>query len=139
MPPFNPFDLWRRSSKFRYLMIGGWNTLVGYGIFAGLYLLLGRWTGYVVTALLCHIIAVTQSFVTQRWLVFRSAGHWTHEYLRFHIAHLATLIIGLGCLGGLVEFFGTPPLIAQAIVTLAIAIFSYFAHRHFTFRQHRDD
>ncbi len=130
--------LWHRSRHLRYLAIGAWNTLAGYAIFAGLYLALSSYLGYMIIAAISHLLAVTQSFATQRWIVFRSSGHWLGEYLRFNITHLGSLAIGLTLLPLMVEVFNTPPLIAQAIVTALIVVASYFVHQHFTFRKAKD-
>lgn len=135
----NPITLWHESAKFRFLVIGGWNTLVGYAIFAGLYLLVGNWIGYLATAIVSHLLAVTQSFMAQRHLVFRSQGIWWTEYLRFHIAHLGSLLLGLTLLSLLVELFRIQPLLAQALVTGLSVILSYFVHQHFTFRKPVDE
>lgn len=135
----NPVALWQNSGKFRYLLIGAWNTVAGYAIFAVLYLLVGAWIGYLATAALSHLFAVTQSFVAQRQLVFRSRGNWWAEYLRFHLAHLGSLALGLLLLPLLVELFDMPPLIAQALITATIVILSYFVHQRFTFRRKADE
>jgi putative flippase GtrA len=130
--------LWQRSRHLRYLAIGAWNTLAGYAIFAGLYLAFAQHLNYMIIAAISHLFAVTQSFVTQRWIVFRSSGNWLAEYLRFHIAHLGSLAIGLSALPIMVEVFKTSPLIAQAVVTALIVVASYFVHQHFTFRKAKD-
>lgn len=130
--------LWK-NEQIRYLLVGTWNTLVGYILFAGLYLLIGASIGYLATAVLSHLLAVTQSFVTQRHLVFRSQGIWWAEYLRFHIAHLGSLLLGLTLLSLLVELFRIQPLLAQALVTGLSVILSYFVHQHFTFRKTVDE
>lgn len=130
--------LWRKHQKLRYLAVGAWNTAAGYGIFAGLYLMLGQTIGYIVIAIISHLLAVTQSFATQRWIVFRSSGNSLAEYLRFHIAHLGSLGISLSALPLLVEVLGMSPLLAQGLVTAMIVIASYFVHQHFTFRKAKD-
>lgn len=130
--------LWQRNRHLRYLAIGAWNTFAGYAFFAALYLALTPHIGYMIIAAISHLLAVTQSFVTQRWIVFRSSGHWLGEYMRFHIAHLGSLAIGLTLLPLMVEGFNTPPLTAQAIVTALIVVASYFVHQHFTFRKAKD-
>lgn len=99
---------------------------------------LDRHIGYMIIAVLSHLIAVTQSFATQRWIVFRSSGNWTAEYLRFHVAHLGSLAFGLTALPLMVEVFAFPPLIAQAMLTVLIVVASYFVHQHFTFRKVKD-
>ena len=130
--------LWQRSRHLRYLAIGAWNTLAGYAIFAGLYLVLSPHLGYMIIAAISHLFAVTQSFIAQRWIVFRSTQHWPGEYLRFHIAHLGSLAVGLTLLPLMVEGFHMPPLTGQAIVTALIVVASYFVHQHFTFRKAKD-
>jgi len=135
----NPLTLWHTSAKFRFLLIGAWNTLVGYAVFAGLYLLVGHWIGYLATAVGAHLLAVTQSFVAQRRLVFRSQGVWWKEYCRFHIAHLGSLLVGLALLSLLVELLHLQPLLAQALVTVLSVVLSYFLHQHFTFRKPVDE
>lgn len=134
----SPELLWHRNRHLRYLAIGAWNTIAGYAIFAGLYLALSPHISYMIIAAISHLFAVTQSFVTQRWIVFRSSGNLFGEYLRFHLAHLTSLAIGLALLPLMVEIFTTPPLIAQAIVTALIVVASYFVHIHFTFRKAND-
>lgn len=135
---FKPRQLWRNHQKIRYLTIGAWNTAAGFGIFALLYLALGQHFGYLIVAILSHLLAVTQSFVTQRRFVFRSTGNLQAEYIRFHLTHLGSLAIGLGMLSLMVEVFHLSPLIAQGIITVLVVIFSYFVHQHFTFRKAKD-
>lgn len=125
---------WQANQQLRYLLIGAWNTAAGYFIFALLYLLLTHLINYIAIALIAHVIAVTQSFITQRIFVFKSRGNGLAEYCRFHVAHLLTLGLGIALLSAIVEIFGISPLIAQAIITAIVVIFSYFIHRHFTFR-----
>ncbi len=129
--------IWRHQ-KLRYLAIGAWNTLAGYLIFVGLYFLLSPPTDYMIVAIISHILAVTHSFLTQRWIVFRSSASWKGEYLRFHIAHLGSLTIGLCLLPILIEIFFIPPPIAQGGITALIVVASYFVHQHFTFREPHD-
>jgi putative flippase GtrA len=130
-------QLWLHK-KLRYLAIGAWNTLVGYAVFAVLYLIFGQSIDYLLIALISHLIAVTQSFISQRYLVFRSSGNLWAEYLRFHLAHLGSLVLGLGALRILVENCLISPLTAQVIVTALIVTASYFVHQHFTFRKVSD-
>lgn len=126
------------NRKFRYLAIGAWNTLAGYAIFAALYMLFGSMIGYMIIAIFSHVFAVTQSFLTQRRIVFRSTGSWRGEYLRFNIAHLGSFGIGLGALPLMVEVFKMSPLLAQGVITVLIVVASYFIHQHFTFRKTKD-
>jgi len=127
--------LWQKNLKFRYLAIGAWNTLAGFCIFAGLYAIFGELTNYIAIAVFSHVIAVTQSFATQRKLVFRSSGNCLAEYARFNIAHLGSLGIGLVLLPLMVEIIHISPIVAQGLSTVLIVVGSYFIHRHFTFKK----
>lgn len=131
-------DRWHRHQQLRYLLTGAWNTAAGYAIFVVLYFLLAPKVNYMAIAVAAHMVAVTQSFITQRLLVFRSRKNWLAEYGRFHIAHLFTLGLGLVLLSVLVEALEISPLLAQAIVTAAVVMISYVVHQHFTFRAAKD-
>jgi len=131
-------SVWNDSLKLRYLIVGGWNTAAGYLIFAAIYGLAAKHVSYLLIAALSHFLAVTQSFLTQRHLVFHSDGSGKREYLRFHIAHLGSLAAGLCLLPLLVEWVGLSPLYAQALVTLLIVIASFFVHQHYTFKKPDD-
>jgi putative flippase GtrA len=128
--------LWR-SRQFRFVVVGLWNTLAGYLLFVLIYSLFSNTLPYPVLAVLAHVAAVTQSFFCQRWVVYRSDGHWLREYGRFHLTHLGLFLLSLACLTALVEWGAWHPLVAQAVVTAGTAFVSYFAHTFFTFRKAR--
>ncbi|MFZ2267942.1 MAG: GtrA family protein [Azonexus sp.] len=134
----NPKLIWSNSQKLRYLTVGAWNTVAGYGIFAGLYLTFDQHIGYMIIAVLAHIAAVSQSFITHRLIVFRSSQNWHAEYVRFHLAHLGWFCVGISALPIMVEGLHLSPLVAQAAITVVVVIASYFVHQHFTFRKAKD-
>jgi putative flippase GtrA len=129
--------LWSNSQKFRFLVLGAWNTLFGYAAFAVGYLLLNRWLQYIVIAVLAHAVAVTQSFLTHKFLVFQSAGPWPAEFLRFNLTHAGTFAAGLAGLVILVDACDLHPLVAQAIVLAATVVVGYIAHARFSFSRSR--
>lgn len=126
--------VWRGNRQIRFLVIGAYNTAFGYGTFFVLYAALGGRLHYLTLSTIAHFIAVTNSYVMQRFVVFRSTGTWPLEFLRFNLSHLATLGLGLVALHVLVEYAGLSPLLAQGIVLLMIVIASYMLHSLFSFR-----
>lgn len=134
-----PIHISWKNPKLRYLAVGIWNTLFGYISFAILYLTLHEQINYMTIATLSHFIAVTQSFVAHKKLVFFSRGSWVKEYFRFNLTHLAFLVYGLFFLRLMVETAEVKPLLAQAIVTVSVVVGSYFAHRRFTFRKNNQN
>lgn len=128
-------DWWRLPQQVRFLMAGGFNTAVGYAVFATLFSLLGRGIHYLLIALAAHAIAVISAFLVYRILVFRSSEKWQSSFVRFNVSLLAGLAFGMLFLYGLVEYAHWRPLAAQAVVTAASVVLNYLLHRYFSFRR----
>lgn len=125
--------IWSRSEKFRFLLIGGYNTVFGYLTFAAAYWFLHEQVHYVGLAVAAHFIAVSNSFLTQRHFVFRSSGSWSEEFLRFHVGYLAMLPVGIGLLAFFYEVVELPMLLAQGVALFVGVVLSYLMSRYFTF------
>lgn len=125
--------IWSRSEKIRFLLVGGYNTAFGYFTFAAAYWFWHEEIHYVGLAIAAHFVAVTNSFLTQRHLVFRSTGSWTKEFLRFHVSYLAMLPVGIGLLAFFHEVAGLPMLLAQGAALFVGVVLSYVISRYFTF------
>lgn len=123
------------NERHRFLIVGAYNTGFGYLIFVFLYEAFGKSLHYLVIVFLSHIIAVTNAFLAQRRLVFRTKGSVFAEFVRFNVTTIGTLLIGLTGMTLLVEQFKLPVLLAQALVTGVTVVASYFAHKYFTFKK----
>lgn len=122
-------------TQARYLMIGLFNTVAGYGMFGGFLISLGETMPYFGILILSHIAAVTFSFLTHRHLVFQGVpGPFWIEYSRFQASYLwlmpQSLLINLG----LVNYLGVSPWFAQVITTVLGVGTAYFMHRFFVFK-----
>lgn len=126
--------LWNDSRGLRFLAVGVWNTLFGYGCFAGLYALAGTRLHYMAIQVIAHFAAVANAFVWHRTLTFRSQAPWPMEFLRFNAGYLGTLALGLALLPALVGGAGMHPLAAAAVVTAITVAVSYVVHAGFSFR-----
>jgi putative flippase GtrA len=129
-----PGDLWRRREG-RYLLVGGFNTLVGYSLGVGLYLALSPLLHILVIGVIANILAITVSFTTYKHLVFRTHGHWLEEYLRSYVVYGGTAVLGIMLLWLLVDGLRLPIWVAQGIAMLLTVIVSYLGHARFTFRR----
>ncbi len=123
----------RLPQPLRYLLIGGYNTLMSGALYAGLYLLLGEWLHYLLILLLNYLLSVTHSFLTMKYLVFRSRGHLWQEYLRCQLSYLTLLGTNIPLLGVLVDGLGIGAIAAQLICTVVIAALGYVMHQRFSF------
>ncbi len=128
----------------RYIVVGGFNTVFGYGLFALLnwsFRGLGSYN-YMYAALLANLIAISVAFLGYKWFVFRSYGNYLIEWLRCLGVYSSSLLIGLAGLPILVPILrgrlhrpALAPYIAAAILTLITVLFSFLGHRNISFRQ----
>src|ERR1035437_2877843 len=88
----------RRREQLLYLVVGGWNTVFGYFIWAVLQFLLGNHLHYLVVVLISWPIAVLNAYVGYRYSVFRSRGSILREFPRFSLVYVVTLVVNLALL-----------------------------------------
>lgn len=125
---------WRLRQQWRFLLVGAFNTLFGYLLFSGLFLLFGKWLHYLIIGVIAHAIAVCNAFIAYRTLVFPSNDRWHASFVRFNLSQLVGLGFGMSGLYALVEFGHMNPLLAQALITTLLVILSYTLHRFFSFQ-----
>lgn len=126
--------LTKHEQKIRYLIIGGWNTVFGYGVFAVLYFYLSDSIHYLVILSLSYIISITNAYIGYKLFVFRTKGNILKEYFRFYVVYGVSFFINLAILPLLVEILAINIYVAQAMVTIITIIGSYVLHKNFSFR-----
>jgi putative flippase GtrA len=122
----------------RFLIVGGYNTAFSAGSYALLYTVFGSFIPYLVLAIVNHVIGVTNAFLSYKILVFRTKNEWKNEYFRTHISYILALCINLIGLYLLVDLAKIDPRIAGVILSVFIAVISYFMHSNFSFKQKND-
>ena len=128
----------------RYLFVGGWNTVFGYGCYAGFTALLEprlRY-GYLLASLLANLVAITVSYLGYKLFVFKTHGHFFREWLRtvtvyagsmsVSIALLPVAVIGVRRTTSLTD---SAPYVAGALIMGLSVVYTFFAHKHFSFRE----
>lgn len=119
----------------RFLIVGGWNFAFGYGSFAGLYWLFnGTWPDWLITTV-STVLGITMSFVTHRFITYRSHGCWWREYLRFYVVYGAQSLLNIGLIVLLVTHMRMNAYIVQLAITLVLTILSFWAHKLYSFRK----
>jgi putative flippase GtrA len=127
--------LLKHMKLIRYLLAGGYNTLFGFAVFAGLYLLLLDRLNYLLIACISQVIAITNAFVIYKFWVFKSQGNILTEYYKTYLVYGVSFVLGLVGLGLLVEVLHIHPILAQAIITILTVCISYLGHSHYAFAQ----
>jgi putative flippase GtrA len=130
----------------RYVLVGGFNTVFGYGLFALLNWSLSRvmpW-GYLVATLLSSLIAITVAFLGYKWIVFRTKGNYLREWLRCMGVYGTSMVISFIAMAIFVpvarRHMQHPQQASYAVgaaVTLAMVFISFLGHKNISFRNHR--
>ena len=123
------------SQQFRFLMVGGINTVVGLAIFVLLQSLFGSSIGYMAALVISYAIAIVFSFTLQRRFVFKVRGNVFVDLARFTLINLTGLGLNALLLPFFVEIVSVPPVPAQMISMVIVLIFNYFGHSLFSFRR----
>lgn len=125
-----------RDQRVAFLLVGGMNTAIGTLWFVLFLWLFPRGTVGYLGALLCaYSSAVLCAFVLYRRFVFRVTGHVFRDLFRFALVNLSTLGFNFVTLPLLVEVLGWPVLLSQFAITGVTVVYSWFAHRGFSFRR----
>jgi putative flippase GtrA len=130
------------DQRTAFLVVGGINTIVGFGIFVACSESVGHFVdhrfgkvaGTLVTLGVAHVLALLFGFVMHRRFVFRVRGHVLRDLVRFESVYLTALGINAVALPVLVEL-GLDRILAAAIMVAANTLVSYLGHRHFSFRR----
>jgi putative flippase GtrA len=123
----------RRREQLLYLIIGGWNTLFGYLVWALLQYLLHDYVYYLFILVLAWFPAVLNAYIGYRIFVFRSKGSVWRELPRFSLVYVGTLCITLVALPILLHVLPFSIYVTQALFTAVMVVASYLSHKYFSF------
>ncbi len=127
----------------RYLVVGVWNTLFGYSTYALFTALLTPRLrfAYIYASVFSNLIAITVAYFGYKFFVFKTHGNTLVEWFRCILVYGSGMLPGLVLLPLLVEglhrafhLARSAPYIAGALVTGLTVIYSFFGHKHFSFR-----
>ena len=128
-----PRFLTPHAEKVQYLVVGAYNTVFGYVVWAVLYGLLAGLLGYAPVLVISYAIAIANAYVLYRFVVFRSHGRVWRELPRFSTVYLTTMVVNLIVFPLAVHRIPLSPYAIQALFTLAVVAASYLAHKRFSF------
>ena len=127
----------------RYLIVGGFNTALGYGLLTLLtYLLTGLVPrSYLLASAISSFIGITVAFLGYKRFVFRTKGNYWKEWLRCLLVYSTPkglTLLALPVLVATIEHWTrnpkSAPYIAEAITTAGTIVVSYFGHKHISFK-----
>ena len=127
----------------KFLALGVWNTLFGYGTYAGLTALFTPHIahGYILASIVAAPLNITVSYLGYKWVVFKTRGNYLREWSRCIVVYGGKMLIGV-CLLPVVVFLvrwstgldRAAPYIGGALMMGTNVIYSFLAHKKFTFQ-----
>ncbi len=128
----------------RYLLVGAWTTLFGYGTFALFTAVLNPIVphSYIWASLLSSLLNITVAYFGYKWFVFKTKGNYLREWMRCVAVYSGGIIFALLALPALVvlirhntRFFAQAPYIAGAFLMVVVVVYNFFGHKKFSFRE----
>lgn len=132
------YQWWMRwPQKLRFLLVGGYNTVFSYILFAGL--LWGLNGQYEQIALaLSFAISSINSFWTQKIYVFASRAPAWPEFIKCLETWGISYILNAGLLWGFTDGLHMNAYVAQGIALTVLTIFSWIMLKYFAFKGYKD-
>jgi putative flippase GtrA len=125
--------------KIRYFVAGVLNTTFGYLAGVGFYKLLHPDVHILLIGLIVNIFTISFSFFTYKFYVFNTTSNWLFEYFKSYIMYGLSSLIGVVLLWLILSVLGFSIWLAQALVMMVMALFSYVGNLKFVFRKHKWD
>ena len=111
----------------RFLLVGGCNTLLGFGLFPAIYWLIPDLRKHYMWILVStHIINVLWAYFANKYFVFRTQGRVLNEMTKFVSFHLLCFLIMILAVPFFVELAHIHPPVIQFSVSVLVVISSYF-------------
>jgi putative flippase GtrA len=124
--------------RFRFLVIGGLNTVFATALFIAFELWFGSLVYSFVPLGLAWIISLVSVFFLHRSLVFHVRGHVLRDLARFALVNASALAVNAGLLFLASDVLGWPRIPCQLVITAGTVAISYLGHKHFSFHRSGD-
>lgn len=126
-------ELLRQPSIF--LVVGGLNTAVGLLAYPFLYWVVGGTkNAYIGILFISQIGCILFSFLSNKWLVFKTKGNYLKEFGKFGFFHGVIFLVNLLALPFMVENFSLSPPIAQVFFSIFVILTSYTWYKFVAFK-----
>jgi fucose 4-O-acetylase-like acetyltransferase len=113
------------------------NTVVGYLVFALLFLLVKSDLAVVLMAYVAHVLVSPLAFFLYRTLVFPSTRGIVSSFLRFQAGYALPLLLNGPLLYFGIAVLNGDPLVVQAALTVLLIVMAFVANRYFAFSSPR--
>lgn len=120
------------NQKLRFLLVGGFNTVFAYALFALLVEICRL--PYQTSLIIQYLIGVNVSILTMGYYVFRHFGDFKRTYVKAWGVYLSLLAANYAWMFVLVDYGGVGSLAAQGGYVVVSTIGLYVLHQRVTFK-----
>ena len=121
------------NQKVKYLIIGTYNTLVGYLFFVLIIYYFSSTVNHYLLLGACHLIGTIHNFFSYRTFVFKIKSNSLLNYLKFNLVYLFTFSLNIIMFTLLTKVMNWNLYLAQALIVLIIASVGYFLNKYYSF------
>ncbi len=116
----------------KFLIVGGFSTILNYAIFYGLYKLIGIY--YLLSSAIGFLSGVVFGYFFNKTWTFQSKSKARMEIVKYYLVYIFSLFFSLVILRIEVEYFMINPLIANIITISITTIINFAGTKFFVFR-----
>lgn len=129
----------------RYMVVGVWNTVIGYSVYAVMTYFLTKKThlpaAYLYTVAPSCFINITMAFFLYKWFVFRTKGNYWREYRRtmavywsLFIPSMLILPVLVNLLHWLFHMGAAAPYVANAMLLVVGVVYNFLGYKKYSFK-----
>ena len=131
----NFYKTWCKiPDKIRFLLVGGVNAAISYGIFAIAVYLIGS-VHYQACVILQWSLSSVFSYFNQKFFVFCTKGNYLKEYLKCCSTWAVSYLLNVIILELLVRFAIKNVYLSQFVSIFAVSVVTYVLFKYFAFRR----
>jgi putative flippase GtrA len=128
------------DKKFKYLLVGVWNTVFAYLAFIVLYAIASRFNiHYMIVLTMSQVVGLTNAYICYKLIVFKTRGNVVREYLRFYLVYGFTFGVNIALIWFMVEIMHMHPVLSQGIIMVIVVVLAYLGHNSISFRPGKQD
>lgn len=124
----------KQPEKLRFLLVGGFNTVVSYLMFAGFLFVFGN-AHYQLSLLLAWVLSSVISFTTQKIFVWQTKGKWIKEYIKCCLSWMVGYAINAVTLGLFVKILHFNVYVGQGVAIVITTVVTYILFKYFAFKR----
>ena len=121
------------NQKARYLITGGYNTVLGYLLFVLIFYYFSSTVNHYFLLGICHLIGTIHNFFSYSTFVFKPKTNAFKNYLKFNLVYLFIFLLNLVMFILLTKVMNWNLYFSQFLIVLFLAVVGYILNKYYSF------